>query len=63
MDKEKLKEKCDLNRIEEFIDKDGGKWDYIRDIDGNYIIRLTPLEVKLIEKIKELESRIKELEK
>ncbi|MCP4585299.1 hypothetical protein [Pseudoalteromonas sp.] len=67
MNKEELKEACDLNSIEERelttslgITK---KLDYIIDNKGNAIIRLSPLEFKMIERIKELEARIKDLER
>ena len=38
------------------------KIDYLVDFEGNFIVPLSPLDVKLIEKIKELELRIKKLE-
>ena len=66
MDKETLKNKCDLNRIEErtftSIFQEEYKQDYIIDDKGNAIIPISPLEFKLIETIKDLEERIKVLE-
>ena len=66
MDKEEIKTKIDLNKIEHkpniIYDEDFGK-DYIVDDKGNFIYPVSPLEFKLIEKIKELELRIKKLEK
>ena len=68
MDEEEIKESIDFDRIGEFTDvivKDviETKTDYLMDDKGNYIIPLSPLEFKLIEKIKELEARIIELER
>ena len=67
MDKEEIKTKCDLNRIEErtFTNLVGDEYkvDYIIDDMGNAIIPISILEFKMIEQIKELEARIKELEK
>jgi len=67
MNKEELKEKCDLGNIKEVIFKDilneDIKIDYIIDVDGNKIIPVSILEFKMIEKIKELENRLKVLEK
>ena len=67
MDKETIKEKCNFDRIEEIILDDTlgiiKKGDYIIDDKGNAIIPVSPLEFKIIEKIKELENRIAELEK
>lgn len=64
MNKEQLKERIDFNNIREieFAKLDNQKFDYIQDSEGNNILRVSPLEFKLIEKIKELENRIKELE-
>ncbi|KKM16730.1 hypothetical protein LCGC14_1682930 [marine sediment metagenome] len=70
MDREEIKNRIDFNNIQEIeIEDIKGipdtiiKTDYLVDFEGNFIIPLTPLEVKLIEKIKELEARILELEK
>ena len=65
MDKEELKSKIDLDRIEErtFTNIDDEyKADYIIDDKGNAIIPISPLEFKLIEKIKDLETRLEALE-
>ena len=62
MDREELKDKIDFDNIQEFITKDNIKIDYLMDSEGNHIIPLTPLNMKLIEKIKELEVRLKRLE-
>ena len=62
MDIEEIKSKIDLDKIESRIIKDLPTQDYIIDDKGNAIIRLSPLEFKLIEKIKDLEERIKDLE-
>ena len=65
MDKEEIKSKIDLNRIEVkpniIYGEDFGK-DYLIDDKGNYLMPVSPLEFKLIEKIKDLELRIKKLE-
>jgi len=65
MDREQLKTKCNLDRIEERTFTDGSfeyKEDYIIDELGNAVIRVSVLEGKLIDKIKELEARILALE-
>ena len=65
MDKEKIKNRIDLNNIQELevTSRDiTTKTDYLVDFEGNFIIPLTPLDMKLIEKIKDLELRIKKLE-
>ena len=65
MDKELIKEKCDLFKIEEITHEKLGiikKFDYIIDNDGNAILYVSPLDFKIIEKIKKLEARIKVLE-
>ena len=62
MDKEEIKKRIDLDNIKEFTDQDGYKWDHLVDYEGNFIIPLSLLEVKLIETIKNLEERIKKLE-
>ena len=65
MDKEKIKNRIDLNNIQEkeIIELlDSRKVDYLVDYEGNFIIPLSPLEVKLIGKILDLEKRIKKLE-
>ena len=65
MRKEELKEKIDLNRIEEreFLGIfETRKEDYIIDDKGNAIIPVDPLQFKMIERIKDLEERIKKLE-
>ena len=66
MDKEEIKNRIDFNNIQEktfntFAEKDI-KRDYLVDYEGNFIIPLSPLHLKLIEKIKELEERIVKLE-
>lgn len=71
MKKEEIKSRIDFNNIQEFVELedyskgifDTTKIDYLVDFEGNFIIPLTPLELKLIEWIKELEARILELEK
>lgn len=66
MDKEKIKNIIDFNNIKELVNKNivgiDIKEDYLVDFEGNYIVYLSPLNVKLIEKIKDLETRIKTLE-
>lgn len=66
MDREELKEKCDITKIEErtFLDVSNKEYkeDYIVDNDGNAIIQVPPLLFKMIEKILDLEARIKVLE-
>lgn len=69
MDKEKIKNRIDFNNIKELEIEDikgipdtATKYDYLVDFEGNNIICLTPLDVKLIEWIKDLEERIKKLE-
>jgi len=62
MDKEEIKNKIDFKKIIEVQWEDGIKGDYLQDSEGNNIIALNPLDVILIEKIQELEKRIKELE-
>ena len=69
MDKNELKSRIDFNNILEKTIEDvkgvpdtGRKHDYLVDFEGNFIVPLKPLEVKLIEKIKELEARIKAME-
>ncbi|KKN76295.1 hypothetical protein LCGC14_0371470 [marine sediment metagenome] len=66
MDKEQLKSRIDFNNIQKKsietvkgIPETARNYDYLVDFEGNFIIPLTPLEVKLIEKIKELEARLK----
>ena len=67
MDKEQLKTKIDFNNIQEFISTDIfdriKKEDYLVDFEGNFIIPLTLLDMKLIEELKNLKARIIELEK
>ena len=66
MNEKELKDKIDFNRIEETtrtISKVDFKETFIIDDIGNKIIRLSPLEVKLIEEIKALKIRIGILEK
>ena len=63
MDKEDIKNKIDLNNIQELITKTGNVVDYLVDSEGHFIIPISPLIFKLIEKIKELEARIIILEK
>ncbi len=69
MDKEEIKNRINFDNIQELeyemikgIPDTIIKTDYLVDFEGNFIIPLTPLEVKLIEKIKELEARIKAME-
>lgn len=65
MEKEEIKSKIDFKNIQEFTDVkrlDNRKSDYLVDSEGNYIIYLSPLNVKLIERLLELEDRIKALE-
>ena len=70
MDKNELKSRIDFNNIQEKnievikgIPKTVKMYDYLVDYDGNFIVPLTPLESKLIEKLQDLEARISELEK
>ncbi len=70
MDKEQIKSRIDFNNIQEKTIEDvkgvpdtGRKHDYFVDFEGNFIIPLSPLESKLIEKLQDLEARIIELEK
>ena len=70
MDKEQLKQKIDFNNIQELeyevikgLPETIIKTDYLVDDKDNFIIPLNPLEFKLIEKIKDLENRMKILEK
>ena len=68
MDKEELKNTIDFNKIIEVeIEVVKGlnikeKVNFMEDDKGNKILMLTPLEFKLIEKINDLEERIKTLE-
>lgn len=66
MDKELIKEKCDIGKIEERVFENimglEERFDYIIDDKGNAILSVSPLEFKMIEKIKVLEDRIEELE-
>lgn len=62
MDNETLKSKVDFTRKGTLVDENGLNQDYLMDEKGNYIIPLSVLEFKLIEKIKDLEERIKILE-
>lgn len=63
MDKITIKNKIDFNKIAQNVEIKGFLFDYLQDSEGHNIIELTPLEVKLIEKINDMELRIKELEK
>ncbi len=69
MDKEEVKNRMDFNNIQVFeyelvegVKDTIVKEDYLVDFEGNFIYPLSILDVKLIEKIKELEARITELE-
>ena len=66
MDKEQIKERIDFENISELITTnfigDEVKMDYLTDFEGNYIIALSPLNVKFIEEIKLLKERLKKLE-
>ena len=65
MDKNELIEKIDFNNVMEETKNISGidfKEDFIVDSEGNKILRLQPLEVKLIEWIKTLEAKNIELE-
>ena len=69
MNKDEIKSRIDFNNIQEIeiqmiegIPDTIEKIDCLIDFEGNAIIQLTPLVVKLIEKIKELDERIKILE-
>lgn len=61
MDKEEIKTKIDLDNIKEFTDETG-TFDYIYDSEGNAIVSVSPLEILLINRIKDLEARILKLE-
>lgn len=70
MDKEEIKKRIDFNNIQEKkikmikgIPDTVKTYDCLVDYEGNFIIPLSPLDVKIIEYIKNLEVRIKELEK
>jgi hypothetical protein len=68
MDKEQVKNRIDFTKIREVEIEfkelaETRKYDYIYDSEDNNIVRLNPLEAKLIEKIKELEKRINDLER
>ena len=69
MDKETIKNRIDFDNIQELEIEDikgiadtMRKHDYLVDFEGNFIIPLTPLDMRLIEKIKDLEERIRKLE-
>ncbi len=69
MDKNKIKNRIDFDNIQELeyeaikgIPDTIIKTDYLVDFEGNFIVPLSPLDLKLIEKIKELEARIIKLE-
>ncbi|KKL81176.1 hypothetical protein LCGC14_1997380 [marine sediment metagenome] len=70
MDREELKNRIDFNNIQEReIEMITGipatliKEDYLVDFEGNFILPISPIEMKLIDKIKDLEAKIIELEK
>jgi len=65
MDKNELISKIDFNNVVEKTELSYNietKKDYLVDSKGNKLMRLQPLDVKLIEKIKELEARLQALE-
>ena len=65
MDNKEIKNRIDFNNIQEKESLgmfESRKDDYLVDSEGNYIVPLSPLEVKLIEKVNELEARIAKLE-
>ena len=65
MDKNELISKIDFNNVVEKTELSYNietKKDYLVDSKGNKLMRLQPLDVKLIEKIKELEARLAVLE-
>jgi len=69
MDKETIKNRIDFNNIQEIeledvvgIPETIKKYDYLVDFEGNFILPLSLVELKLIEWIKILEERIKTLE-
>ena len=69
MDKEEIKNRIDFNNIQEIeledvvgIPETIKKYDYLVDFEGNFILPLSLVELKLIEWIKILEERIKTLE-
>ena len=60
-----IKSKVDFNKIEERTFTELGeerKMDYMMDDKGNAIIHISPLQFKIVEKLKQLEERIKVLE-
>ena len=70
MDKNEIKNRINFDNIQQKSIEDikgvpetAKEYDFLVDYEGNFIIPLSPLEIKLIEKIKELEERILELEK
>ncbi|KKL19163.1 hypothetical protein LCGC14_2227870 [marine sediment metagenome] len=70
MDKEEIKNRINFDNIQELeyemikgIPETLRKEDYLVDFEGNFIIPISPLEMKLIEKMKDLEARIIELER
>ncbi|MFX1380754.1 MAG: hypothetical protein ACFFA4_16855 [Promethearchaeota archaeon] len=57
MDREEIKDRIDFNNIQT---KNGGE--FLVDYEGNFIVPLSPLNIKMIEYIKILEGRISALE-
>lgn len=66
MDKEEIKNRINLDNIQEkrieIIKDIEIKRDYLVDFEGNFILPISPIEFKLIEEIKLLKERILKLE-
>ncbi|GAI27517.1 unnamed protein product [marine sediment metagenome] len=66
MDKEEIKNRIDFTKIREVTFKEEAgveyKLDYLYDYEDNNILPVSHIEVKLIERINDLEERIKKLE-
>ena len=70
MDKEEVKRRMDFDKIREVeletLGIDGlitERNDYFYDDEGHNIMPINPVEMKIINKIKDLEARVQELEK
>ena len=69
MDKKEIISRIDFDNIQvksieqiEGIPESIIEYDYLVDYEGNFILPLTPLDMKFIEIIKDLEARIQVLE-
>ena len=68
MDKEEVKRRMDFNKIHEveietLASLITERIDYFYDDEGHNIMPINPVEMKIINKVKELETRINDLEK